>query len=343
MPIRPFLALACAVALAFGAPLPAQALALRPPDVKLNDRVEDIARLGSRAYLTGRFTNPNRYAMAVDAGSGAVLSGFQPPVGSPVHAVAATTAAVYLGLQGQVLAVDPNSGKPKWSTPVNGAVWALEVADGKLFVGAAGSVAGGGNLVALNPATGSRISSWNAPAIKGTVRALAVQSGWVYVSGHNGRNSKNNPVLALSTSTGSRKSGFSFSVDVPVFDIDADSSGVYIAAGGGGGRCIGLSTGGARKWEARTNGDVQAVAVLNGEVYCGGHYGPGSGGKDAFAGAMRYKLAAVQASTGRLLPFSPKLNSNLGVWALDGDGPLLVGGDFTTVDGANRPHYAVFG
>ena len=87
-----------------------------------------------------------------------------------------------------------------------------------------------------------------------------------------------------------------------------------------------------------TNGNVQAVALLGGLVYCGRHFN----GTRSFGGADRYKLAAVDATSGTIAAFAPRLDSALGVFALAATGPHLeVGGDCTTVSGADQ-HFAQF-
>ncbi len=81
------------------------------------------------------------------------------------------------------------------------------------------------------------------------------------------------------------------------------------------------ATTGARLFSKHANGDMQSVKVVNGIVWCGGHYG-GTGG---FDGLVRYKIAGVSATAPyATLAFAPFVDSALGVWALgaDADPPL---------------------
>jgi hypothetical protein len=123
-----------------------------------------------------------------------------------------------------------------------------------------------------------------------------------------------------------------------IFDVVASGNDVYGAVGGGGGRAVSWSaaTGGIQ-WTVRSDGNAQAVAVIGGTVYVGGHFGP------TFAGQQRSQLAAVNASNGQVLPWAPDLGTAYfpGVWALVATPDnLLVGGGFRSVAGQPQARYA---
>ena len=122
--------------------------------------------------------------------------------------------------------------------------------------------------------------------------------------------------------------------------LQATAGGLFAAIGGPGGRCSAFDpTTAATRWSVHTNGNVQAVALLGGLAYCGGHFN----GTRSFGDTDRYKLAAVDATSGTIVTFAPRLNSALGVFALAASSPhLAVGGDFTTVSGADQQHFAQF-
>lgn len=122
-----------------------------------------LAQIGDRVYVGGTF-------QAVQKGAS----------GTPVRQ---RYLAAFNRLTG---AFDPSF------TPVlNGGVWALAAtAEGALVAGGRFTTVNGTSvpgLVALNPVTGARLTTWNAsPSLaSGTpsVRSLAVQDGWVYVGG----------------------------------------------------------------------------------------------------------------------------------------------------------------
>ena len=135
-----------------------------------------------------------------------------------------------------------------------------------------------------------------------------------------------------------------------VIDLDVDANGVLVAGGGNGGNFASLDPlTGARQWIGGTDGNVQAIAVVGGVVYAGGHWanycGQTSGAHTCPHPTPRPKLLAVDESSGALLPWNPGANSSLGVFALAGDavtGNLFAGGDFPTIGGRSQQHYAEF-
>ena len=59
----------------------------------------------------------------------------------------------------------------------------------------------------------------------------------------------------------------------PILDIEGGPARIYLAGGGGGGKAVALTAStGAKLWEKKTDGNVQAVSVLNGVPYFGGHF-----------------------------------------------------------------------
>lgn len=128
----------------------------------------------------------------------------------------------------------------------------------------------------------------------------------------------------------------------PVLDITVDSDRIYVAATGNGGGCTALrAASGEQVWSAHANGNMQSVRLIGSALYCGGHYG----GTGSFMGVDREKLAAVDAATGALLPFNPRINSSLGIWSLGaeaGNPNLYGGGDFTAISGQPQLRFAQF-
>src|SRR6266536_5096448 len=95
----------------------------------------------------------------------------------------------------------------------------------------------------------------------------------------------------------------------------------------------------------QTNGTVRALAYANGAVYLGGEFTsvrpPGAAlGSGEVA---RSRIAAFDAATGALLPFSHTLYKRPMVLTASPDGSrVYAGGDFLTVDGKSRSHLAAF-
>jgi outer membrane protein assembly factor BamB len=123
-----------------------------------------------------------------------------------------------------------------------------------------------------------------------------------------------------------------------------------VAGGGGGGNFAALNPAtGGMLWNGGTDGNVQAVAVVGGVVYFGGHYGnycgPGSGAHSCAHPTVRKKLLAVDETSGSLLSWNPGANSALGIFSLTGDpatGDLFAGGDYTTIGGRSQQRFAEF-
>jgi hypothetical protein len=124
----------------------------------------------------------------------------------------------------------------------------------------------------------------------------------------------------------------------PASDLALNGSYLLAAVAGSGGACAALDrASGKTLWSDHTNGNLQAVTVLNATAYCGGHFG----GTGSFAGQNRYKLAAVDEATGAVRSFAPRINSPLGVWALAHDAArVYVGGDFTKINRRPQYHFA---
>ena len=102
-------------------------------------------------------------------------------------------------------------------------------------------------------------------------------------------------------------------------------------------------------WQGGTNGNVQAIAVVGGIVYVGGHMqfycGPQHGQHTCTTPIARDKLLAVDENNGNLLPWAPGADSALGVFALTGmgsTGNLLSGGDFRHTGNRAQQGFAMF-
>jgi hypothetical protein len=108
---------------------------------------------------------------------------------------------------------------------------------------------------------------------------------------------------------------------------------------------------GEARWTITTDGDVQAIAVLEEVVYLGGHFdnvcksaNVGNKGVCLDGSTKRIKLAAV-GPNGVLLPWTANGNGSVGVHTLIADNPhgqLLAGGEFSVINGIEQRRFALF-
>lgn len=128
--------------------------------------------------------------------------------------------------------------------------------------------------------------------------------------------------------------------DCGVLDVTSTQDTVYAAvAGGGGGRAAAydLETS-QRRWSIKADGDVQAVALRDGVLYAGGHFGP------TFDGQERHQLAAVNPVDGALQSWRVTMEGQdaPGVWDLQAASEgLYVAGGFRSLGPSGQSRFAV--
>ena len=341
-----------------------------------NGRVEVIAVQGTTAYIGGKFTSvrpagdplgtgevTRNRAAAIDLTTGQVLP-WNPNLSSTVQAIAVDGNLVFLGGSFQkaggkgakrLVAVDATTGAVQWKATLDAQVTSLVVRSGIVYAsGAFANVNGVARpfLAAFEESTGALDPAW-APIADQQVTAmtLTADGSKIVVGGtftHLDGISQSH-LGALDPTTGAVlpwKSHTSYAV----VSLAADAAGVYVAGTGSGGNLAAFDPGtGQQLWQDGTDGNVQAIGVLDGIVYAGGHYenycGPGAGQHVCTTPTPRSKLLAVDETTGALEPWNPGANSVLGVFALTGDpvtGDLLAGGDFTRIGNENQQSFADF-
>jgi outer membrane protein assembly factor BamB len=197
-------------------------------------------------------------------------------------------------------------------------------------------------LARVDGITGELDRNWT-PAANGPVRTLELSpdSNRLYAGGEfttiSGKTRRN--LAALVASTGDLETSWLRDYPGrPVYDVEASGTRVYVAGGGvGGGAAAFDASTGAPLWSLKGDGDFQAVAYLDGQVYFGGHF------RVLDDGTRRKRLLAVAANTGALSEWNPK--ADRGVWALEADAPntrAYAGGDFTKISGQPREGFAQF-
>jgi trimeric autotransporter adhesin len=330
--------------------------------VQTDGQVHAVLAAGNTVYLGGGFTHVNGIARnhlaAVDATTGE-LTDWDPNANGPVMSLAATSdgARIYAGgdftavggiARPRLVAIDAVTGAvdSRWNTGANSVVRALAVSGNRVYVGGDFTKVAGqrrAHLASVDGTTGKLRKEW-APKANGVVRTVAMSAGGkrIYVGGSftsiSGKPRDN--LVALNPRTGAPNKAWRPRPHGSVFDLQVSGPNVYAAEGGTGGSVAAYRTTDKGKvvWRRYSDGDVSAIAVLDGKVYIGGHF-------VTFADQSRRFFAAVDASTGTL---DAQWNPNGGggyVSALTPDVSrtrIYAGGSFIRVSGESHQGFAQF-
>ncbi|MBV1852081.1 PQQ-like beta-propeller repeat protein [Catellatospora sp. NEAU-YM18] len=345
------------------------------PSVTFNGEVHATTYWGDTIYVGGDFTSATvggstvkrSHAAAVNARTGALLP-WNPQVDAMVRAIATDGDGVYLagdfhavnGVSRDSLAAVSHSGVLQSTFKhniSNGRPYDVSVGGGRLYLGGSFTVVDGHTrlgVAAFDLATGALDPNWN-PKVNDVVRAVLYTPGRVYLGGRfSSVNSLRGTakIAAVDPANGAVDPGFFSHVSAMVHDIAVSGDTVYAGIDGTGGRASAMDTAGTVRWTVTTDGDVQAIAVLDDVVYLGGHYdnvcrsaATGPKGVCIDGSIRRVKLAAVSASTGNLLTWTANGNGSVGVIALRASkelGQVVAGGAYTAVNGSPQRRFALF-
>ena len=274
-----------------------------------------LATDGDTLFIGGAFTSvggvSRKNLAAVNASTGAVMTGFNPAPNGIVRGIAYSGGKVFIG--GKFTKV---GGKAvSYLAAVNagtGAVGTFPAADGAVYVvkEAGGNIWVGGDFAHIGATTRSKVAAVSAAGA----------------------------VLSYRATPGA-----------PVDDLAVDSAGVFLAVAGGlpaGNSVYKTTSAGAKVWQVATDGNVQAVAVLGDTVYVGGHFGSICGTTTGGCGNTTTAKKVFVADATGTVPNArawARFNSALGVWDLiEAGNNLYALGVFTTVNGKSIPRIARF-
>ena len=327
-----------------------------------------IAAVGDRTVVGGKFGRLGALArtnVGVLLPDGTVDPQFvaNTNTNGTVEAVAVSTdgSTVFLGgtfttvngeARANLAAVDATTGAvlPGWSANTTGSsptVHSLAVHGSRLYVGGRFTDiegAGRSKFAAVDTTSGDVVPEFD-PAPDGAVREVVVTpgGGTVFAGGgftKLGGADRENRAGAVDTN------GTALPFD-PVVD---DSTGVVTMALSEDGSRVFLSTQHYNRvaaydwaksnqpvWTVRGNGNTQAMAVSDAQVYLGGHY-------KRIHGLTRPYLSSVDVDNGKLTSWDTRCSgARMGVWALTIRGSRLhVGGGFEQFGGTSQRGYARF-
>lgn len=328
------------------------------PGWQADGRVQVIVRAGDVVFLGGRFTTmfdraghtvERPHVAAIDAVTGELLP-WNPAPNKPVFAMAASPdrSTLFIGggftrvageAKARVAAFDTSTGglTPLHSRVRGGGVRALATDGASLFLGGAFSSVDGsarGGLARIDATTGG-LESWDpGPAEGGKVRTLALLDSRLVVGGAFDALG-DHPALHLAAID---------AASAALLDWASHPNGAVIAmAVGYGSVYAGTRNNLANRYDPTTgrllfskhgDGNVQALATLDGVLYIGGHF-------TNFAGQTEPHVAAADALTGETIEWTARVNSSLGVFAFHGEGDLYMGGTFTRVSGEAQARFAI--
>jgi trimeric autotransporter adhesin len=340
-----------------------------------NGRVNAIVQVGDVVYLGGNFTEirehggagpgalTRNYVAAFNATTGAPIDGWDPSLNGVVYALAPSPdgSRIYAGgafttadgfTRPRLVALDAATGAvdSQWLPAApNGSVRALAVGWNRIYAGG-GFVKVGAeireHLAAFDATSGALDAGWR-PAANNMVRALTVApaTARVYAGGDfeavSGQTRRR--AVAVDAVSGAVAGNWRPNPAHRVFGLATKDSTVYAAVGGDSNSLFAWDANTAsQRWRKRSDGDFQALAVSSDTVYGGGHF-------NNFEGEPHRKLVAVDATSGALRRgWSPKLPHTTATWygisalATYGDTHVAIGGDFNSVSGFRREHFAQF-
>ncbi|HEU5107831.1 MAG TPA: PQQ-binding-like beta-propeller repeat protein [Micromonosporaceae bacterium] len=323
-----------------------------------NGAVLAVTSAGGRVFVGGEFTGG---VAALDASTGQLL--WTGNADGPVRALGVTADGSHLiagggfktydGAKHRRLAsirVATGVAEPGWRASAPALVRDLVVHGDIAYFGGQFARHNGieqRSLGAVDVATGLPVTSFTT-ATDGKVYGLSISGGRLFIAGRfafAGGQPRSN-LASVTLATGSLDSwrpapacgGCNLQ-----WDIVADGNRVYTVGRNAGAVVAYDAVNAVRLWRTTANGDAQALALVGGLLYVGGHFVEIGSPR-----VPRQIVAALNPATGAVDPdFAPRfVTSYPGVWALHGTADrLYVGGYFTGAGPSpprRFPYFAMF-
>lgn len=218
-------------------------------------------------------------------------------------------------------------------------VVALAIVDDTLYLGGEFTQLAGlprSRLAAVDLTTGTLLN-WR-PMLDGSVTAIVPHANSVIVAGsfRNVGDVSRSYLASFDRSSGDltdwAPEGFFGANDLQLLGDTLYVGGNFTKAGSRYLAAVDVQTGEAVGGDFGFDNGVSCLASRDGVLLAGGYF--------RHAGATpRYRLAAFELATGRLLDWAPAASGAVDTLALDGD-RLFVGGDFKQIGGVDSPHLA---
>jgi hypothetical protein len=369
MYVRSVIAVATGAAMVLVAAPPAQAATIDKtpePSAHADDgTVQNSVQMGGRLFIGGSFTRVDgaaRSRLAVLNATSGQLESLKIDVDGEVTSLATDgSGTVFIGgkfnyvngvRRNNLAAVNASTGAvvAGFNPAPAGIVRSLDYASGTVVFGGGFTKVGStarNYLAAANAGTGALVSGF--PSANGVVYAVKAGGGSIYVGGEFSQVGGTSRSRVAELSTSGAVLDYRTALGSPVYDIAVDSTGVYLATGGGlpsGNSLYKTTSTGSTVWQVGTNGNLQTVEVVGDTVYAGGHFdyicGTTTGGCGNTTLAKKAFVASATGSSASPRAWA-KFNTALGVWDLTAAGGNLYAlGVFTKVNGKALPRIARF-
>ena len=355
------LVLACSVA----APAHAEVFVDDTPERAwtVNGRVYAVETVGDTVFVGGSFDTatapdgtqaPRRNLAAFRLSDGGLVTDWRADVGSTVRALDSDGTWLWVGgffgtVDGvgrsgvaKVGVVSGNIDTSFNARLAGGGVRGIDVDGADLYLGGHFTSASGqarSRVAKVDSATGGLDTGFVAAA-NDHVFAIVKNptQSTVYVAGRftdvNG--SARAGVAGLSSVSGALSGPVQNGSTSPTYTLAVSDDGSRVYSGAGSNAVTSWRTAdGSRAWRRWGEGDLQAMKYYSGTLYFGFH--------DGFEDDLTVKVLAADGLTGAEEGFRPRMTQFWGVFGIDvTDDGVVIGGDFTTVDGVTARGWARF-